>query len=54
MATYLSQIANDGDDVVILTSLTRLPADYYLERAPVARKLFETSFPARRSIAPRT
>jgi uncharacterized membrane protein len=44
MATYLSQTAND-DDVVIFTSLTRLPIDYYLERAPTTRKLFETSFP---------
>jgi len=45
MATYLSQNANDGD-VVIFTSLTRLPIDYYLERTPAPRKLFETSFPA--------
>lgn len=45
IATYLSQMAND-DDVVIFTSLTRLPVDYYLERTPVTRKLFETSFPA--------
>jgi hypothetical protein len=45
MATYLSQTAND-DDVVIFTSLTRLPIDYYLERTATNRKLFETSFPA--------
>jgi len=45
MAVYLSQTANDGD-VVIFTSLTRLPIDYYLERTPTTRKLFETSFPA--------
>lgn len=45
MATHLSQTANDGD-VVIFTSLTRLPIDYYLERTPTTRKLFETSFPA--------
>lgn len=45
IATYLSQTANDGD-VVIFTSLTRLPIDYYLERTPTTRKLFETSFPA--------
>ena len=45
MAAYLSQTANDGD-VVIFTSLTRLPIDYYLERTPPTRKLFETSFPA--------
>jgi hypothetical protein len=45
MATYLSQTANDGD-VVIFTSLTRLPIDYYLERTPATQKLFETSFPA--------
>lgn len=45
IATYLSQMANDND-VVIFTSLTRLPVDYYLERTPVTRKLFETSFPA--------
>ena len=45
MATYLSQTANDGD-IVIFTSLTRLPIDYYLGRTPRTRKLFETSFPA--------
>src|SRR5260370_42247653 len=45
MATSLSRTAND-DDVVIFTSLTRLPIDYYLERTPTSRKLFETSFPA--------
>ena len=45
MATYLSQTAKDND-VVIFTSLTRLPIDYYLERLPTTRKLFETSFPA--------
>jgi uncharacterized membrane protein len=45
MATYLSRTANEGD-VVIFTSLTRSPIDYYLERTPATRKLFETSFPA--------
>jgi hypothetical protein len=45
MAAYLSRTAND-DDVVIFTSLTRLPIDYYLEQTPTTRKLFETSFPA--------
>jgi 4-amino-4-deoxy-L-arabinose transferase-like glycosyltransferase len=45
MAAYLSQTANNGD-AVIFTSLTRLPIDYYLERAPTAKELFETSFPA--------
>jgi hypothetical protein len=45
MAVYLTQTAHDGD-VVIFTSLTRLPIDYYLERTPGTRKLFETSFPA--------
>ncbi|MCM3900329.1 MAG: glycosyltransferase family 39 protein [Pyrinomonadaceae bacterium] len=45
MATYLSQTANDGD-VVIFTSLTRLPIDYYLERSSITKNLFETSFPA--------
>jgi uncharacterized membrane protein len=45
MAVYLNKTAND-DDVVIFTSLTRLPIDYYLERAATRRKLFETSFPA--------
>ena len=44
MATYLSQSAHDYD-VVIFTSLTRLPIDYYLART-TNRKLFETSFPA--------
>ena len=45
MAAYLNQTTNDGD-AVIFTSLTRLPIDYYLERTPSTRKLFETSFPA--------
>jgi len=45
MATYLSQTARD-DDVVIFTSLTRLPIDYYLARVQKKTKLFETSFPA--------
>jgi uncharacterized membrane protein len=45
MASYLNQTAKDGD-VVIFTSLTRLPIDYYLERTPITIRLFETSFPA--------
>jgi len=45
MATFLSQTARD-DDVVIFTSLTRLPIDYYLARVQKKPKLFETSFPA--------
>ena len=45
MAVYLSQKANNGD-AVIFTSLTRLPIDYYLERAAIKKDLFETSFPA--------
>lgn len=45
MAIYLSQRASDGD-AVIFTSLTRLPIDYYLERAPVSKDLFKTSFPS--------
>ena len=45
MANYLSRTTNDGD-VVIFTSLTRLPIDYYLKQGPTTRQLFETSFPA--------
>jgi hypothetical protein len=45
MAVYLSQTAGDGD-VVIFTSLTRLPIDYYLQRVPTRKRFFETSFPA--------
>lgn len=45
MAAYLSQKASDGD-AVIFTSLTRLPIDYYLERAPLKKDLFKTSFPS--------
>ncbi len=45
VADYLSRTANDGD-VVIFTSLTRLPIDYYLQRAQPTRTLVETSFPA--------
>jgi hypothetical protein len=45
MANYLSQRASDGD-AVIFTSLTRLPIDYYLERAATKKDLFKTSFPS--------
>jgi hypothetical protein len=45
ITAYLSRTANN-DDVVIFTSLTRLPIDYYLERSSTKKKLFETSFPA--------
>jgi uncharacterized membrane protein len=45
MAVYLAQTSNDGD-VVIFTSLTRFPIDFYLQRAQTRRNLFETSFPA--------
>jgi uncharacterized membrane protein len=45
IAGYLTQTANNGD-VVIFTSLTRLPIDYYLEQEAISKKLFETSFPA--------
>lgn len=44
-AKYLSQTAKD-DDVVIYTSLTRLPIDFYLAQTPTRKKMFETSFPA--------
>jgi len=43
-AIYLTQTAKDGD-VVIFTSLTRFPIDYYLQRAQTSRNLFEISFP---------
>jgi uncharacterized membrane protein len=42
LSTYLIQNSREND-VVIFTSLTRMPVDYYLGRS---RKLFETSFPA--------
>ena len=45
IAAYLSRTASN-DDVVIFTSLTRLPIDHYLARSQTKRKLFETSFPA--------
>src|SRR6185295_14672968 len=45
MADYLTRTANNGD-AVIFTSLTRMPIDYYLERAQLPKKFFETSFPA--------
>ena len=45
MAVYLTQNTNDGD-VVIFTSLTRLPIDYYLHSAQTGRNLFEISFPS--------
>ncbi len=43
LATYLVQNTRDND-VVIFTSLTRMPIDYYLAQSG-SRKLFETSFP---------
>jgi hypothetical protein len=42
LSTYLIQNSREND-VVIFTSLTRMPVDYYLGGS---RKLFETSFPA--------
>lgn len=51
IAAYLSRTASD-DDVVIFTSLTRLPIDYYLARSPTRKTLFETSFPAEIDIHP--
>lgn len=42
LSTYLVQNTRDND-VVIFTSLTRMPVDYYLGGSG---KLFETSFPA--------
>jgi uncharacterized membrane protein len=43
LANYLVQNTRDND-VVIFTSLTRMPIDYYLGQSG-SRKLFETSFP---------
>ena len=43
LSTYLIQNTHDND-VVIFTSLTRMPIDYYLAQSG-SRKLFETSFP---------
>ena len=42
LAIYLVQNTHDND-VVIFTSLTRMPIDYYLSGS---KKLFQTSFPA--------
>jgi uncharacterized membrane protein len=44
LATYLIQNTRDND-VVIFTSLTRMPVDYYLAQFG-SKKLFEISFPA--------
>ena len=44
VAVYLTQKAHDND-VVIFTSLTRMPIDYYLQQA-TTKQLFEVSFPA--------
>jgi hypothetical protein len=44
LATYLIQNTRDND-VVIYTSLTRMPIDYYLTQTR-SRKLFEISFPS--------
>ena len=43
LSAYLIQNTRD-DDVVIFTSLTRMPIDYYLAQSG-PRKLFEVSFP---------
>jgi len=45
IATYLNNNTKD-DDMVIFTSLTRMPVDYYLQRSPTRKALFEISFPA--------
>jgi hypothetical protein len=45
MAIFLQQNAKDND-VVIFTSLTRLPIDYYLGNAAHKHHIIETSFPA--------
>jgi len=44
LSTYLIQNTHDND-VVIFTSLTRMPIDYYLAQTQ-SRKLFEISFPS--------
>ena len=44
LSSYLIQNTRDND-VVIYTSLTRMPIDYYLAQSG-SRKLFEISFPA--------
>ena len=45
VASYLAQTASEGD-VIIFTSLTRFPIDYYLQRTQSSKQLVETSFPA--------
>jgi hypothetical protein len=44
-ADFLARNIADGD-VVIFTSLTRFPIDFYLQKAQPAKQVFETSFPA--------
>jgi len=44
LSTYLIQHTRDND-VVIFTSLTRMPIDYYLAQTE-SRRLFEISFPS--------
>ena len=44
-ADFLARNSADGD-VVVFTSLTRFPIDFYLRRAQPAKQVFETSFPA--------
>jgi uncharacterized membrane protein len=44
-AEYLAQNSLDGD-VVIFTSLTRFPIDFYLQKAQTGKQIFKTSFPA--------
>jgi uncharacterized membrane protein len=51
IAAYLSKTTNNGD-IVIFTSLTRLPIDYYLERGQRRKELFETSFPSEIDLHP--
>jgi hypothetical protein len=44
-AEYLARNTADGD-VVIFTSLTRSPIDFYLQKARPGKQIFKTSFPA--------
>ena len=44
-ASFLNSTTQKGD-VVIFTSLTRLPIDYYMDQIANRNSLFETSFPA--------
>jgi len=44
IASYLNEVVHEGD-VILFTSLTRMPIDYYLKQISVGKDVIESSFP---------